>query len=77
MHHGPDGSLDAFLQGLDGEFAEELRRALDRGPRRAPDHASQKEPDAVPRRDEYREKSGRDAVDRGTRADAASHRTAR
>ena len=77
LHHGPDGSLDAFLQGLDAEFAEELRRALDRGPRRAPGHASRKEPDAVPRQDEYREKSGRDAVDRGTRADAANHGTAR
>ena len=32
LHHGPDGSLDAFLQGLDAEFAEELRRALDRAP---------------------------------------------
>ena len=32
LHHGPDGSLDAFLQGLDPEFAEELREALDRAP---------------------------------------------
>ena len=32
LHYGPDGALDAFLQGLDPEFAEELRRALDRGP---------------------------------------------
>ena len=30
LHHGPDGSLDAFLEGLDAEFADELRRALDR-----------------------------------------------
>ncbi len=29
LHHGPDGSLDAFIEGLEGEFAEELRRALD------------------------------------------------
>lgn len=32
LHHGPDGSLDAFLEGLDPKFAGELRRALDRGP---------------------------------------------
>ncbi len=33
LHHGPDGSLDAFLEGLDAEFAAELRQALDRAPR--------------------------------------------
>lgn len=31
LHHGPDGSLEAFLDGLDAEFADELRQALDRG----------------------------------------------
>ncbi len=31
LHHGPDGSLDAFLEGLDPKFSEELRQALDRG----------------------------------------------
>ena len=31
LHHGPDGSLEAFLEGLDEEFADELRQALDRG----------------------------------------------
>ncbi len=85
LHHGPDGSLDAFLQGLDTEFSEELRRALDRPPRRAPDRASDRAPDrgsgktpnADSRRDEHLEKSACDAVDRGTRADAASHRRAR
>ena len=34
LQHGPDGSLDAFLEGLDPKFAEELRHALDRAPRR-------------------------------------------
>ena len=34
LHDGPDGSLDAFLRGLDAEFAEELREALDRAPPR-------------------------------------------
>ena len=32
LHHGPDGSLNAFLNGLDPIFAEELRQALDRAP---------------------------------------------
>lgn len=61
LHHGPDGSLDAFLQGLDPEFAEELRQALDRTPRREP---SPDEP-------------GQGAVDNGSRHRAAGHGTAR
>jgi len=28
IHAGPDGSIDAFLDGLDPEFADELRQAL-------------------------------------------------
>jgi hypothetical protein len=28
LHDGPDGSLDAFLNGLEPEFADELRAAL-------------------------------------------------
>jgi glutamyl-tRNA reductase len=28
LHHGPEGSLDAFLDGLEPEFADELRQAL-------------------------------------------------
>jgi hypothetical protein len=28
LHDGPDGSLDAFLGGLEPEFADELRTAL-------------------------------------------------
>jgi glutamyl-tRNA reductase len=37
LYNGPDGSLDAFLDGLDPEFADELRAALDEAtlPRRA------------------------------------------
>ena len=38
LHYGPDGSLDAFLEGLDPEFADELRHALNQGvdkPKRA------------------------------------------
>lgn len=37
LHHGPDGSLDAFLDGLDAEFADELRQALEQAsaPKRA------------------------------------------
>ncbi len=31
LHYGPDGSLEAFLEGLDEEFADELRQALDQG----------------------------------------------
>ena len=31
LHHGPEGALDAFLEGLDAEFADELRAALERG----------------------------------------------
>ena len=31
LHYGPDGSLEAFLEGLDEEFADELRQALDHG----------------------------------------------
>lgn len=33
LHYGPDGSLEAFLEGLDPEFADELRQALDQGVR--------------------------------------------
>ena len=40
LHHGPEGSLDAFLQGLGEEFAGELRQALDGNPRRAPEEAA-------------------------------------
>ena len=49
LQHGPDGSLDAFLRGLDARFAQELRRALDRDPLRHEPHG---EPgrDAVERR---------------------------
>jgi len=28
LHDGPDGSLEAFLGGLEPEFADELRAAL-------------------------------------------------
>ncbi len=37
LYNGPDGSLDAFLDGLDPEFADELRQALERAalPKRA------------------------------------------
>ena len=28
LHDGPDGSLEAFLNGLEPEFADELRAAL-------------------------------------------------
>jgi acylphosphatase len=28
LHDGPDGSIEAFLSGLEPEFAEELRAAL-------------------------------------------------
>ena len=37
LYNGPDGSLDAFLDGLDPEFADELRQALDQAatPKRA------------------------------------------
>ena len=52
LHHGPDGSLDAFLAGLDPKFAEELRRALDRAPRRDPDRDSRRVTDRDPRRDQ-------------------------
>ncbi len=31
MYSGPDGSVEAFLSGLDPEFADELRAALERG----------------------------------------------
>lgn len=31
LYAGPDGSIDAFLDGLEPEFAEELRAALERG----------------------------------------------
>lgn len=31
LYNGPDGSLEAFLDGLDTEFADELRQALDSG----------------------------------------------
>ncbi len=33
MQHGPEGSLDAFIDGLEPEFANELRDALNRGGR--------------------------------------------
>jgi len=29
LHYGPEGSVDAFLEGLDPEFADELRHALE------------------------------------------------
>ena len=28
LHDGPDGSIEAFLSGLEPEFADELRAAL-------------------------------------------------
>jgi hypothetical protein len=31
MNTGPDGSIDAFLDGLEPEFADELRQALAMG----------------------------------------------
>jgi glutamyl-tRNA reductase len=31
LHDGPEGALDAFLSGLDPEFADELRAAVERG----------------------------------------------
>ena len=31
LHYGPEGSVDAFLEGLDPEFADELRQALEPG----------------------------------------------
>jgi glutamyl-tRNA reductase len=34
LHHGPEGSLAAFLDGLDPEFAAELKQALRRDPER-------------------------------------------
>ena len=34
LHDGPDGSLEAFLGGLEPEFADELRAALKARPRR-------------------------------------------
>jgi len=33
LYSGPDGSIEAFLSGLDPEFADELRAALDEGMR--------------------------------------------
>jgi hypothetical protein len=32
LHAGPDGSIDAFLNGLEPEFADELRQALASSP---------------------------------------------
>ena len=32
LYNGPDGALDAFLDGLDPEFADELRQALEQVP---------------------------------------------
>ena len=61
LHHGPDGSLDAFLQGLDPEFAEELRLALDR----------------TLRREESSDEPEHSAVDKGSRRSAAGQGTAR
>lgn len=77
LHHGPDGSLDAFLEGLDPKFSEELRQALERAPRRAPGRTTVCAPDAGPRREEYCEESERNAVEHGTRADTASQGSAR
>lgn len=57
LHHGPDGSLDAFLEGLDPKFAEELRQALDRAPRQALDR--------TPRRDELHDRPGHDNIGQG------------
>ena len=31
IHSGPDGAVDAFLDGLEPEFADELRQALATG----------------------------------------------
>ena len=31
LHDGPEGSLEAFLSGLDPEFADELRDAVEQG----------------------------------------------
>lgn len=57
LHHGPDGSLDAFLEGLDPKFAEELRQALDRAPCQALDRTT--------RRDELSDRPGRDIIGQG------------
>ena len=58
LHHGPDGSLDAFLEGLDPKFAEELRHALDRAPRQALDRTLG--------RDELGDRPRRHNIDQGT-----------
>ena len=57
LHHGPDGSLDAFLKGLDPNFAEELSQALDRAPRQALDR--------TPRRENPSDRPQRDNTDHG------------
>jgi glutamyl-tRNA reductase len=38
MHHGPDGSVEAFLSGLEPEFADELRAALGADGRSSGEH---------------------------------------
>jgi glutamyl-tRNA reductase len=45
LHSGPDGSLQAFLSGLEPEFADELRAAL----KSAAAPSEPKSPEAVPR----------------------------
>jgi len=66
LHHGPDGSLDAFLEGLDPKFAKELRLALDRAPRQAPERVPRQALDRTPRLDELGDGPGRDNIDQGT-----------
>ena len=74
LHHGPDGSLDAFLQGLDEEFAEELRLALDRAPRKAADHPRRRVPDHPPRRTPARATQGAPGQVSRTKPDASPSR---
>ena len=58
LHHGPDGSLDAFIEGLDPKFAKVLRQALGRVPRQTLDR--------TPRPDELSDRPGRDNIDQRT-----------
>lgn len=68
LHHGPDGSLEAFLRSLDKEFADELRQALERGAPAAPhdrrraaaEDSAQESPDGAP------DRTSRQAPDRSS-----------
>lgn len=75
LYAGPDGSIDAFLDGLEPEFAEELRAALRDGAGEAPQGSTRSGADGGRPRDSAASETADDGTGSGTRGDAAKSGT--